>query len=149
MSTDTDQTTLDAFLGEVKSQEDDYRETYGGEASGEFEDRTTLKAERDKLYEGYILEGYTNDIDGQYGKNTAVRLTAPDGDKVTLWVNGFEEQHFNQFCDRLEKQGISLPVKLSFARTQKTAEKSGRTYNRILLRLDAHGDEVQMELDSL
>ena len=149
MSEDTNQTNLDDFMGEVKTQEEDHRKAYGGNASGEFEDRTTLKAERDKLYEGYILEGYTSAIDGQYGKNTAARLTSATGEKLTLWVSGYEEQHFVQFCERLDKQGTTLPVKISFARTQKTAEKSGRTYNRIMIRLDASGEEVQLELDSL
>ena len=100
--------------------------------------------------DGYILEGYSHDVQGQYGKNTAVRLTAPDGAKVTLWVNGFEEEHFKTFvATRVEQAGHQLPVKVSFLRTQRTAEKTGRTYNKIQFRLDAAGEDVQFELESL
>ena len=143
----TNQSTLDDFLNEVETQVSSHRETYG---TGEIVDRETLKAERDQLYEGYILEGYSHDVQGQYGKNTAVRLTAPDGAKVTLWVNGFEEEHFKTFvATRVEQAGHQLPVKVSFLRTQRTAEKTGRTYNKIQFRLDAAGEDVQFELESL
>ena len=146
MSKDTNQKTLDDFMNEVKEQEKEYRETYG---SGEFESRETLKAERETPYQGYIIEGYTSDVAGKFGNNTAIRITSPAGEKQTLWVNGYEEQHFQQFLSRLEKQGIGLPVKVSFARIQGVSEKTGNAYNKLLLKLEAHGDDVQIELDNL
>ena len=98
---------------------------------------------------GYILEGYSANVEGKFGKNTAIRLTSPAGEKQTLWVNNFEEQHFNQFITRLEKQGIDLPVKISFAKTQEVSEKTGNPYNKLMIKLVAHGDDVQIELDNL
>ena len=159
----TDQTTLDAFLGDVQEQDDDFRQTFG---SGEFEDRSTLKAERDVLYEGYILEGHTANIESKqgYDPSTAVRLTrCEDGEKMTLWVSGFEAQHFEQYLGRWAKQDIGAvgtdsttgalkiisPVKISFMRTQAVSNKTDRTYNKLVVRLDAHGEDVLFELESL
>jgi hypothetical protein len=138
------QTKLDAFLASVNEQEKQDRETSG---SGEFEDRKKLEADRDVLYEGYFLESSQSEIEGTYGSNTAVRITDPTGEKKTLWVSGFEEQHFETFLRRLETDGVELPVKFSFLRTQ-VESKTGNTYNKLQLRLDASGDDVQFELDS-
>lgn len=145
MSEDTNQTTLEDFLNEVKEQEGESR-AFG---SGEFEDRTTLKAERNTLYRNYIVEGYTSDVQSKFGKNTAIRLTSPDGEKQTLWVAGYEEQHFNAFVKRCESEGNELPLKISFARTQQTAAKSGNTYNKLNIKLEDAGEDVQIELDNL
>tara|TARA_B100000963_G_C22640769_1_gene680299 strand:+ start:15629 stop:16066 length:438 start_codon:yes stop_codon:yes gene_type:complete len=145
MSEDTNQTTLEDFLNEVKEQEGESR-AFG---SGEFEDRTTLKAERNTLYRNYIVEGYTSDVQSKFGKNTAIRLTSPEGEKQTLWVAGYEEQHFNAFVKRCESEGNELPLKISFARTQQTAAKSGNTYNKLNIKLEDAGEDVQIELDNL
>ena len=145
MSEDTNQTTLEDFLNEVKEQEGESR-AFG---SGEFEARTTLKAERNTLYRNYIVEGYTSDVQSKFGKNTAIRLTSPEGEKQTLWVAGYEEQHFNAFVKRCESEGNELPLKISFARTQQTAAKSGNTYNKLNIKLEDAGEDVQIELDNL
>ena len=146
MSKDNNQMSLEDFVNEVKEQEKEYTATFG---SGEFESRETLQAEREKPYLGYIVEGYSADVEGKFGKNTAIRLTSPSGEKQTLWVNNFEEQHFNQFIARLEKQGLELPVKISFARTQEVSEKTGNPYNKLMIKLVASGEDVQIELDNL
>jgi hypothetical protein len=155
MSKDNNQMSLEDFVNEVKEQEKEYTATFG---SGEFESRETLQAEREKPYLGYIVEGYSAGIEGKFGKNTAIRLTSPSGEKQTLWVNNFEEQHFNQFIARLEKQGIttvedngnlSSPVKISFAKTQEVSEKTGNPYNKLMIKLVASGEDVQIELDNL
>ena len=138
------QTNLDAFMKDVEEQEKQDRDTG---VTGDFDERTTLKAERGVLYEGYFLESHQGDIEGNYGTNTAVRVTSPTGEKQTLWVSGFEEQHFNNFIKRLDAENTELPVKFSFLRTQEES-KGGNTYNRIKIRLDATGDDVQFELDS-
>ena len=145
MSEDTNPTTLEDFLNEVKEQEGESR-AFG---SGEFEDSTTLKAERNTLYRNYIVEGYTSDVQSKFGKNTAIRLTSPEGEKQTLWVAGYEEQHFNAFVKRCESEGNELPLKISFARTQQTAAKSGNTYNKLNIKLEDAGEDVQIELDNL
>ena len=145
MSEDTNQTTLEDFLNEVKEQEGESR-AFG---SGEFEDRTTLKADRTPLYRNDIVEGYTSDVQSKFGKNTAIRLTSPEGEKQTLWVAGYEEQHFNAFVKRCESEGHELPLKISFARTQQTAAKSGNTYNKLNIKLEDAGEDVQLELDNL
>lgn len=142
MSEDSNQTSLEDFLNEVKEQE----KTYG---SGEFEERTTLKAERNTLYRNYILERFNRREDGQYGPSTALNMTTPEGEKVVVWVSGYEEQHFNTFFKRTEEEGHSLPMKVSFARTQQTSEKSGRTYNKLNIKLESSGEDVQIELDNL
>lgn len=143
---DNNQMSLDDFKLEVQAQEKEYTTTFG---SGEFESRVTLKAEREKPYLGYIVEGYSANVEGKFGNNTAIRLTSPAGEKQTLWVNNFEEQHFNQFITRLEKQGLELPVKISFARTQEVSEKTGNPYNKLMIKLVASGEDVQIELDNL
>lgn len=139
------QTSMDEFLKNYNEQVQEDKEVA---TSGEYEERTTLRAERDQVYSGYIIESYQGGIEGKYGENTAVRVTSPDGEKQTLWVNGFEEQHFNQFIERLEKKGIDLPVKVDFLRSQEDS-KGGNKYNRIRFMETASGDEVKFELDSL
>ena len=145
MSEDNNQTTLEDFLAEVKEQEGETR----GHGSGEFEDRTTLKADRNTLYRNYIVEGFTSEVQSKFGLNTAVRLTSPEGTKVTLWVSGFEEKHFLAFIKRCEGEGNDLPLKVSFARTQQTAAESGNTYNKLNIKLEDAGEDVQIELDNL
>jgi hypothetical protein len=135
---------LDAFLKDVEEQEKQDRDTTG---SGEFEERSTLKADRDILYDGYFVESFQSGIAGQFGDNTAVRITSPTGEKQTLWVNGFEEQHFLKFIEKNATDDIALPVKVSFLRTQKTSA-AGNVYNSLKIRLDGHGDDVGLELES-
>ena len=138
-----------------KDQEAEDRATTG---SGEFQERTTLKTERDQVYAGYYIESYQGGIEGKYGVNTAIRVTSPEGEKQTLWVNGFEETHFNNFMKKLtssdvvtvdEKGNLSAPLKVDFLRTQPISEKTSKPYNRIMFVLQASGEEAQGELDSL
>lgn len=140
------QSTLDEFNKNYEAQN---KEDKGAVASGDYEERETLRAERDEIYSGYIVESSQDGIEGKYGTNTAIRLTSPEGTKLTLWVNGYEEEHFNAFMEKLDKKGVSLPVKVDFLRTQEEAKTSGNKYNRIRFLEVASGDEVQMELDSL
>ena len=140
------QSTLDEFNKNYEAQNKEDRDAV---ASGEYEERETLRAERDQIYSGYIMESSQDGIEGKYGTNTAIRLTSPEGTKVTLWVNGYEEEHFNAFMEKLDKKGVSLPVKVDFLRTQEEAKTSGNKYNRIRFLEVASGEDVQMELESL
>jgi hypothetical protein len=140
------QKSLDEFMKNYEAQNEEDRDTV---ASGEYDERETLRAERDKIYSGYFLESSQDGIEGKYGTNTAVRLTSSEGTKVTLWVNGFEEEHFNAFVEKLEKKGVSLPVKIDFLRTQETSKTSDNKYNKLRIMEVASGEEVQMELNSL
>jgi len=140
------QKSLDEFMKNYEAQNEEDRDTV---ASGEYDERETLRAERDKIYSGYFLESSQDGIEGKYGTNTAVRLTSSEGTKVTLWVNGFEEEHFNAFMEKLEKKGVSLPVKIDFLRTQETSKTSDNKYNKLRIMEVASGEEVQMELNSL
>ena len=140
------QKSLDEFMKNYEAQNEEDRDTV---ASGEYDERETLRAERDQIYSGYIMESSQDGIEGKYGTNTAIRLTSPEGTKVTLWVNGYEEEHFNAFMEKLDKKGVSLPVKVDFLRTQEEAKTSGNKYNRIRFLEVASGEEVQMELNSL
>lgn len=138
------QRSLDEFM---KNYEEQVQEDKEVTTSGEYDERTTLKAERDQVYSGYFVESYQSGIEGKFGENTAVRVTSPEGEKQTLWVNGYEEQHFLQFIERLEKKGIDLPVKVDFLRSQEES-KQGNKYNRLRIMETASGEEVQFELDS-
>ena len=140
------QKSLDEFMKNYAEQNEEDRDTV---ASGEYDERETLRAERDKIYSGYFLESSQDGIEGKYGTNTAVRLTSPEGTKLTLWVNGYEEEHFNAFVEKLEKKGVSLPVKIDFLRTQETSKTSDNKYNKLRIMEVASGEEVQHELDSL
>ena len=141
----TTQQTLDDFLREASEEEEEHRTS-----DVEYEDRTTLKADFDKVYENYIVEGYTSDIEREYGgTNTAIRMTSPDGAKMTLWVGSVEQNIFHEKISHWEKQGHSLPVKISFARTKATSAKSGREYNKLTLKTIATGEEVALELETL
>ena len=140
------QKSLDEFMKNYAEQNEEDRDTV---ASGEYDERDTLRAERDKIYAGYYLESSQDGIEGKYGTNTAVRLTSPEGTKLTLWVNGYEEEHFNAFVEKLGKKGVSLPVKIDFLRTQETSKTSDNKYNKLRIMEVASGEEVQMELNSL
>ena len=140
------QKSLDEFMKNYAEQNEEDRDTV---ASGEYDERDTLRAERDKIYAGYYLESSQDGIEGKFGTNTAVRLTSPEGTKLTLWVNGFEEEHFNAFVEKLGKKGVSLPVKIDFLRTQETSKTSDNKYNKLRIMEVASGEEVQHELDSL
>ena len=140
------QKSLDEFNKNYEAQNEEDKDAV---ASGEYEDRETLRADRDVVYSGYYLESSQDGIEGKYGTNTAVRLTSPEGTKLTLWVNGYEEEHFNGFMAKLEKKGVSLPVKIDFLRTQEEAKTSGNAYNRLRIMEVASGEDVQMELESL
>lgn len=138
------QTSMDEFLKNYSEQVEEDKEVT---TSGEYEERTTLKAERDQVYSDYIVESYQSGIKGTYGENTAVRITSSTGEKHTLWVNGFEEKHFLQFIERLEKKNVSLPVKVDFLRSQQESS-NGNKYNRLRIMETASGEDVQFELDS-
>ena len=140
------QKSLDEFMKNYEAQNEEDRDTV---ASGEYDERETLRAERDKIYSGYFLESSQDGIEGKFGTNTAVRLTSPEGTKLTLWVNGFEEEHFNAFVEKLGKKGVSLPVKIDFLRTQETSKTSDNKYNKLRLMEVASGEDVRMELESL
>ena len=140
------QKSLDEFMKNYEAQNEEDRDTV---ASGEYDERETLRAERDKIYSGYFLESSQDGIEGKFGTNTAVRLTSPEGTKLTLWVNGYEEEHFNAFVEKLGKKGVSLPVKIDFLRTQETSKTSDNKYNKLRIMEVASGEEVQHELDSL
>jgi hypothetical protein len=139
------QKSLDEFMKNYAEQNEEDRDTV---ASGEYDERETLRAERDKIYAGYYLESSQDGIEGKFGTNTAVRLTSPEGTKLTLWVNGFEEEHFNAFVEKLGKKGVSLPVKIDFLRTQETS-KSDNKYNKLRIMEVDSGEDVRMELESL
>lgn len=139
------QTTLDDFLREATEEDETHRTS-----DVEYVERDPLKTEFDKIYENYIVEGYTSDIASEFGgTNTAIRVTSPNGDKLTLWVGSFEQDHFQQKLAQWEKQGHNLPVKISFVRTKATAAKSGREYNKLVIRTIATGEDVALELETL
>ena len=128
---------IEAFLTEAAEQAHVKTDTV-------FPTRDKMKAEFDTLYQGYIIEGYNEGIEGEYGVSTAVNMidTNNDGRRVTLWVGGYETNHFSQFIEGQAANGNTLPLTVSFLRTKQTSEKSGREFNKMVLRLDSAGDNV-------
>jgi hypothetical protein len=128
---------IEAFLTEAADQAPVKTDTV-------FPTRDKIKAEFDTLYQGYIIEGYNEGIEGEYGVSTAVNMidTNNDGRRVTLWVGGYETNHFSQFLEGQAANGNTLPLTVSFLRTKQTSEKSGREFNKMVLRLDSAGDDV-------
>lgn len=130
---------IEAFLEQAKAQ----APTTTGSATV-YPNRDRLQADFDTLYQGFIIEGYNEGIEGNYGISTAVNLidTNNDGRRLTLWVSGYECNHFSQFVEGQAANGNALPLQVSFVRTKQTSEKTGRTFNKLTLRLDASGDDV-------
>ena len=128
---------IEAFLAEAAEQQP-------AKTDAVFPTRDKIKAEFDTLYQGYIIEGYNEGIEGEYGVSTAVNMidTNNDGRRVTLWVGGYETNHFSQFVEAQAANGNALPLTVSFLRTKQTSEKSGREFNKMVLRLDSAGDDV-------
>ena len=128
---------IEAFLAEAAEQQP-------AKTDAGFPTRDKIKAEFDTLYNGYIIEGYNEGIEGEYGVSTAVNMidTNNDGRRVTLWVGGYETNHFSQFVEAQAANGNALPLTVSFLRTKQTSEKSGREFNKMVLRLDSAGDDV-------
>ena len=80
---------IEAFLAEAAEQQP--------KTEAVFPIREKIKAEFDTLYNGYIVESYNEGIEGEYGVSTAVNMidTNNDGRRVTLWVGGYETNHFS------------------------------------------------------
>ncbi len=94
-------------------------------------------------YNGYILEGYTSGIEGQYGKSTAVRLIEPGtGRRQTLWLTGYEQEHLkNHLATWQDAEGATFPMEIKFLR-HKVPSKNGRKYNRFSATLLNHGENL-------
>ena len=135
------QTKIDDFLAEVDKQNEKHAvpETTSKHETYDFEFGT--------VYENYILERIGSH-DGQYGLSFAMNMTSPDGEKRTLWVSANMKKDLDYF---LKNHGLTdtLPVKISFAKTKNTNEKSGREFHKLNIKLVASGDDVQFELDAL
>tara|TARA_R110002096_G_scaffold82126_2_gene191062 strand:- start:152 stop:616 length:465 start_codon:yes stop_codon:yes gene_type:complete len=94
------------------------------------------------LFTGYIVEGYTEGIEGQYGVSTAVRVIAPqDGRRMTLWLTGFEQEHFKNSLSSWNEDGGSYPYEIKFLR-HKVLGRNGRHYNRFSASLLSSGEAV-------
>ena len=125
MSKTENKSEIEAFLEQAKAEAPET-----GSSTTVYPNRDRLQADFDTLYQGYIIEGYNEGIEGNYGVSTAVNVidTNNEGRRMTLWVGGFETN--------------ALPLQVSFVRTKQTSEKTGRTFNKLTLRLDAAGDDV-------
>jgi len=96
------------------------------------------------LFEGYILEGFTGGIEGEYGESTAVRMVEPEaGRRVTLWLTGYEQEHLKNAVAKWTEDGESFPMEVKFLR-HKVPSKNGREYNRWSGQLLASGEGVVM-----
>ena len=126
---------IEAFLAEAAEQQP--------KTEAVFPIREKMKADFDTLYNGYIIESYNEGIEGEYGVSTAVNLidTNNDGRRMTLWVGGYEQTTLHNSLRR-KRQTETPPIGCFFLRTKQTSEKSGRQFNKMVLRLDSAGDDV-------
>jgi hypothetical protein len=133
---------IEAFLAEIETEQQANR------GAKTYVNRETLKVPisedsgYSEMFEGYILEGYTEGIEGQYGVSTAVRIIAPsDGRRMTLWLTGYEQEHLKNFIQTSLDNNGSYPFEIKFLR-HKVDGKNGRQYNRFSAKLLSSGEEV-------
>lgn len=134
---------IESFLAEVEQKNADNK------TPTRYVNRDRLKANIDEdsgysnLYNGYILEGYTSGIEGQYGESTAVRLIEPGtGRRQTLWLTGYEQEHLkNHLATWQDAEGATFPMEIKFLR-HKVPSKNGRKYNRFSATLLNHGENL-------
>ena len=133
---------IEAFLAEVES------ENKANQGPRTYVNRDTLKVAINEesgysdMFEGYILEGYTEGIEGQYGVSTAVRLIDPtDGRRMTLWLTGYEQEHVKNFVQTSLDNDASYPMTIKFVR-HKVEGRNGRKYNRFSAKLLSSGENV-------
>ena len=133
---------IEAFLAEVTEENKDSGVT------ARFINRDRLDAKIDddtgysSLFNGYLMEGFTPGIEGDYGESTAVRMIEPEGGRrMTLWLSGFEQEHFKNAVSKWTEDGATYPMEVSFLR-HKVPSKNGRVYNRWSGRLMNSGADI-------
>ncbi len=134
---------IENFLAELSEQ----NEARAADSKPTFVERDTLKAEFDVLYKGYIMEGFTPGIEGNYGINTAVRCINPeDGRRMTLWLSGYTSEHFESVVNAVQNDGKTFPMTMDFL-LHKKESAGGRTYNRFSAIVRENGDAVEARMD--
>lgn len=138
----SDNAEIEAFLAELEQEQKDN----GGTRN--YVERDTLKVPINpdtgysEMKSGYILEGYTEGIEGQYGVSTAVRMIEPsEGRRVTLWLTGYEQEHLKNFVQNALDNDSSYPFEVQFVR-HKVDGRNGRQYNRFSVKMLSSGDDV-------
>ena len=133
---------IEAFLNELQTEAKENR------GPTQYVNRDKLEAPIDEdsgyseMFNGYILEGYTEGIEGNYGTSTAVRCIRPeDGRRMTLWLTGFEQEHLKSAVSTWTDDGHSFPFEAKFVR-HKVLGKNGRKYNRFSAQVVQSGEDV-------
>ena len=92
----------------------------------------------------------------EYGESTVVNMTAPDGEKVRLWLNGAALQQFKRRVASWEEKteehpnGIQFPIKISFRMEKAQSQKDeSRVYNKLKIVTVGTGEDVKRELETL
>jgi len=135
-----DMNEIENFLAEVEAQA-------GSKTTPRYINRDRLVVGIDdesgysEIHSGYILEGYTSGIEGQYGESTATRLISPEGRRMTLWLTGYEQEHLKAFLSNASEEGASFPMEVKFLR-HKVLGKNGRKYNRFSAQVVQSGEDV-------
>ena len=90
MSKQNNKSEIEAFLEQAKAEAPET-----GASTTVYPNRDRLQADFDTLYQGFIIEGYNEGIEGEYGVSTAVNCidTNNDGRRVTLWVGEIGRAH--------------------------------------------------------
>ena len=129
---------IENFLSELTEM----NEARAADSKPTFVERDTLKAKFDVLHKGYIVEGFTPGIEGNYGINTAVRCINPEGGRrMTLWLSGYCCEHFESIVNGAQNEGKTFPMTMDFL-LHKKESSGGRTYNRFSAIVREAGDDV-------
>jgi|TARA_B100000282_G_scaffold296874_1_gene280719 hypothetical protein len=140
----SDNAEIEAFLAELEQEQKEN----GGTRN--YVNRDTLKVPISEdtgysdMMKGYIIEGFTEGIEGQYGVSTAVRVIEPtEGRRQTLWLTGYEQEHLKTFVQNALDEDASYPFEVQFVR-HKVEGRNGRKYNRFSVKMLASGENVMV-----
>jgi len=133
---------IEAFLNELQTEAKDNKGPTQYVNRDKLDCQIDEKSGFSEMFEGYILEGYTEGIEGNYGTSTACRMIRPnDGRRLTLWLTGFEQEHLKSQLANWTDEGHSFPHEIKFVR-HKVLGRNGRQYNRFSAQVLSSGEDV-------
>ena len=133
---------IEAFLNEIQTEAKENRGPTQYVNRDKLDCQIDEKSGYSSMFTGYILEGYTEGIEGNYGTSTACRMIRPDdGRRLTLWLTGFEQEHLKSAISNWTDEGHSFPHEIKFVR-HKVLGKNGRQYNRFSAQVLSSGEDV-------
>jgi hypothetical protein len=143
MKASENQDDLTAFEAETTEERSVDRRPY------ETHDR--FDPEFDILYSGLaIIQKPKGDIPSNkgFGPSTVTQIVdLENGNRMVWWLsNRFEQEHLHRAVNEILEKGGDFPIEVKFSRRKKVAQQSGNTYNQLLLKVVAWGDDVKGDL---